>query len=281
MIIYKDKSSGVKMKLTERQLRRIIRQELLYTIVEGRVEFHDDVKDINFNSEFSDPLFQRPDNKPYKKTVRDIKRSWNRNMGKLGDPNRDWIQSLTKVHWVYGFAFSLVQKINKALTADRRGEISAAMYEPGKTVTVLKDWSDLGLKIDGWVSLASKSMDTLMSGYIGDAVPDNPVAKKPRYPTTFNKHSPGTYVMGPKDYLFNEYSTNKNEAFVGNWEPIEWIIGPNFYSQIGAWDDEQEAQLILNKIKSTGLPVKDLEGNELDINLKLLLDYKKRAGTET
>ena len=87
--------------------------------------------------------------------------------------------------------------------------------------------------------------------------------------------------MDPKDNLFDKYSTNKNEAFVGNWKPIEWIVGPDFYSQIGAWDDEQEAQLILDKIKSTGLPVKDLEGNELDINLKSLLDYKKRAGTKT
>ena len=269
------------MKITESKLRRIIREELLHEIIEGRVEFHNDVKDINFDSEFSDPLFQHPDSKLHKKAVRSIKHSWNKNVGKLGDPNRDWIQSLTKVHWIYGFAYNLVQKIDRTLASDRRGEISAAMYEPKKAVTLLEGWGDLGLKIDGWVSLASKSMDTLMSGYIGDAVPDNPAAKKPRYPTTFNKHSPGTYVMGPKDRLFNEYSTNKNEAFVGNWKPVEWIVGPDFYSQIGAWDGEQEAQKILDKIKSTGLPVKDLEGNVLDLSLKSLLDYKKRSRTET
>lgn len=256
------------MRITEKQLRRLIHE-----ILEGRAEFHDDVKGINFNLQFNDPLFQSPENKSHKKTARDIKRSWNRNVGKRGDPNRDWIQSLTKIHWIYGFQHNLVQKINRTLTSDRRGEISAAMYEPGKPITLLKDWGNLGLKVDGWVSLASLSMDTLLSGYIGDAVPTDPTAKKPRYPTHFSRHTPGTYVMGPNDYLFDKHRSNKNEAFVGNWKPVEWVIGPGFFVQIGGFDDIQAAQATLDKIKSTGLPTKDLDGNTLELDLESLEDY--------
>ena len=260
------------MRVTETHLRQLIR-----LILEGRKEFHDDVKGINFNLKFNDPLFQDPENKPYKQIARDIKRSWNQNVGNVGDPNRDWIQSLTKVHWIYGFQHNLVQKIDRTLNADKRGEISAVMYEPGKPITMLKDWGNLGLKVDGWVSLASLSMDTLLSGYIGDAVPNDPTAKKPRYPTTFSRHTPGTYVMGPNDYLFGEYRSNRNEAFVGNWEPKEWVIGPGFFVQVGGFDDAQIAQATLDKIKSTGLPIKDLNGNPLDLSLESLEDYMMRS----
>jgi hypothetical protein len=263
------------MRITEKQLRRLIHE-----ILEGRAEFHDDVKGINFNLQFNDPLFQSPENKSHKKTARDIKRSWNRNVGKVGDPNRDWIQSLTKVHWIYGFQHNLVQKINRTLGSDKRGEISAVMYEPGKPITMLKDWGNLGLRVDGWVSLASLSMDTLLSGYIGDAVPTDPTAKKPRYPTHFSRHSPGTYVMGPNDYLFDKHRSNKNEAFVGNWKPIEWVIGPGFFVQVGGFDDTQAAQATLDRIKSTGLPAKDLDGNTLELDLESLEDYMMRSTKE-
>jgi hypothetical protein len=263
------------MRIRESHLRRLIRE-----ILEGRAEFHDDVKGINFNLQFNDPLFQSPENKSHKKTARDIKRSWNRNVGKVGDPNRDWIQSLTKVHWIYGFQHNLVQKINRTLGSDKRGEISAVMYEPGKPITMLKDWGNLGLRVDGWVSLASVSMDTLLSGYIGDAVPADPTAKKPRYPTHFSRHSPGTYVMGPNDYLFDKHRSNKNEAFVGNWKPVEWVIGPGFFVQVGGFDDTQAAQATLDRIKSTGLPVKDLDGKELELSLESLEDYMMRSTKE-
>lgn len=257
-------------------IRRLIREML---IQEGRAEFHDDVKDIKYDLPFGDPLFQRPESKPLKKTARDIKRSWNRNVGKKGDPDRDWIQSLTKVHWIYGFEHNLTQKIGKALSSDRRGEVSATLYEPGKPVELLKDWGNLGLQIDGWVSLAAKDMDVLLSGYIGDAVPNDPKAKKPRYPTRFGSRTPGAYVMGPKDYLFGPYSSGRNEAFVGNWKPVRWIIGPGFYNQINGWDNTPETQSIIEKIKSTGLPTVKLDGKPIKLELNELLEYMTESAT--
>jgi len=263
------------MRITETHLRQIIR-----LVLEGRAEFHDDVKDIKFSLPFGDPLFQSPESKPYKEMAKDIKRSWNKNVGmKMTDPDRAWIQGLTKVHWIHGYAETLLQKINRALTSDRRGEVSASMYEPGKPVTLLQDWGNLGLEIDGWVSLASKDMDTLLSGYIGDAVPEDPSAKKPRYPTTFSRYSPGTYAMSPKD-LFGRYASKRNEAFVGNWKPVRWVIGPGFYNQINGWDGGPEAQAILDKIESTGHPVTDLDGNPLDLDFNSLYNYMMRSTTE-
>jgi len=172
-----------------------------------------------------------------------------------------------------------LEKINRTLTSDRRGEVSASMYEPGKPVTLLQDWGNLGLEIDGWVSLASKDMDTLLSGYIGDAVPEDPSAKKPRYPTTFSRYSPGTYAMSPKD-LFGRYASNRNEAFVGNWSPVRWVIGPGFYNQINGWDSGPEAQAILDKIKTTGYLVTDLDGKPLDLDFNSLYAYMMSSTTE-
>jgi len=247
-------------------------------ILEGRAEFHDDVKDIKFSLPFGDPLFQKPENKPYKEMAKDIKRSWNKNVGmKMKDPDRAWIQGLTKVHWIRGDVGELLEKINRTLASDRRGEVSASLYEPKKPVTLLQDWGNLGLEINGWVSLAALDMDVLMSGYIGDAVPEDPTAKRPRYPTAFSRHTPGTYVMSPKDRLFGKYSSKRNEAFVGNWEPVRWVIGPGFFAQIDAWKGRPEAQAILDKIKGTGYPITDLDGKPLELDFNTLLDYMARS----
>jgi hypothetical protein len=154
------------------------------------------------------------------------------------------------------------------------------MYEPGKPITLVRDWGNLGLVLDGWMSLASVSMDTLVSGYLGKAVPNDPNAKKSRYPTHFSRYSPGTYVMGPNDYLFDEHRSNRNEAFVANWKPVEWVIGPGFFVQVGGFDDTQVAQATLDKIKSTGLPIKDLDGNPLELSLESLEDYMMRSTKE-
>lgn len=262
------------MRLTPTQLRRLIREMIL----EGRAEFYDDVKDLSLDVPFGDPLFRGPENKQNKQTARDIKRSWNANVGmKMSDPDRAWIQSLTKVHWIHGYAETLLQKINRTLTSDNRGEVSASMYEPGKPVTLLQDWGNLGLEIDGWVSLAARDMDILMSGYMGDAVPEDPTAKLPRYPTHFGKGTGRAYIMSPKDNPFSRYASKRNEAFVGNWKPVRWVIGPGFFAQIDAWEGRPEAQAILDKIKSTGLPITDLDGKPLELDFNTLLDYMTRS----
>ena len=31
--------------------------------------------------------------------------------------------------------------------------LTQPIYEPGKPITLLKDWGNLGLRVDGWVSL--------------------------------------------------------------------------------------------------------------------------------
>lgn len=264
------KSMGM---IQEQALRTLIR-----AILEGRPEFEKDVEDISIDVPFGDPLFRGPENKANKQAARDVKRSWNKNVGmKMSDPDRAWIQSLTKVHWIHGYAETLLQKINRTLASDRRGELSASLYEPKKPVELLKDWGNLGLEIDGWISLAAQDMDILMSGYIGDAVPEDPSVKIPRYPTYFGKKTARAYVMSPKDRLFGRYASKRNEAFVGNWKPVRWVIGPGFFAQIDAWDGRPEAQAILDKIKSTGLPITDLDGKTLKLDFHTLLDYMTRS----
>jgi hypothetical protein len=67
---------------------------------------------------------------------------------------------------------------------------------------------------------------------------------------------------------------------VGNWKPVEWVIGPGFFVQVGGFDDTQAAQATLDRIKSTGLPVKDLDGKELELSLESLEDYMMRSTKE-
>ena len=74
--------------------------------------------------------------------------------------------------------------------------------------------------------------------------------------------------------------SKRNEAFVGNWSPVRWVIGPGFYNQINGWDTGPEAQAILDKIKSTGYLVTDLDGKPLDLEFNSLYAYMMRSTTE-
>ena len=248
---------------------------LIRDILEGRAEFEKDVEDINFDVPFGDPLFRGPENKIAKELAKDVKRSWNKNVGlKMTDPDRAWIQSLVKVHWISGYPETLLGNINRTLASDRRGEVSACLYEPDTPVELLKDWGNLGLEINGWVSLAAKDMDILVSGYMGDAVPEDPTAKRPRYPTYFGKNTARAYVMSAKDRLFGRYASKRNEAFVGNWVPVRWVIGPGFYNQIDGWSGGGPyTQAIIDKIKGAGLPITDLDGKPLELDLDTLFGY--------
>jgi hypothetical protein len=59
------------MRITEGQLRRIIREELF----ESYASFKDRAENISYSFDRTDPTFER--NPEGKKTARDLKRIWN------------------------------------------------------------------------------------------------------------------------------------------------------------------------------------------------------------
>ena len=60
------------MKIAEAQLRKII-QEI---ILEGRRDFEQATRDINYFSEFEDPLFAEPASKKNIEPARNVKQAW-------------------------------------------------------------------------------------------------------------------------------------------------------------------------------------------------------------
>ena len=246
-----------KSKIIETCIRNIVR----FMLTEDRKDFLDDTKDIYFKSDLNDPLFTKPKNRKYKNLARDVKRSWNKNIGKSGDPARVAIQGLKKIHWIWVDADTIedyTRKIDRLLNADRRGELSAILYKSNKHLADLlshekQSGGVVGLEIDGWVSLAAKSMDAIYSGFFGSKeIPPN--TKIPRRPTRFNSASAKSYIFDPKDI---KEKMSYNEGFVANWKPVAWVVGPYFLSKKdGPPNDAELFHNVMKKLKSTGLTIK-------------------------
>jgi len=256
------------MKSTSKIIETCIRDVVRILITEDRKDFLDDTKDINFKSALEDPLFTDPKNRKYKNLARDVKRSWNKNIGQSGDPARIAIQRLKKIHWIWIDEETIenyTSKIDRLLHIDRRGELATVLYTSDKHLASFLSHEKrfggvIGLEVDGWVSLAAKSMNAIYSGYLGSKkIPPN--TKIPRRPTRFNSTQAKSYVFDPKDIKGN---MSYNEGFVANWKPVAWVLGPYFLSKKDGTSDEVELFYdIMKKLKTTGLPIKNYD--EVDI----------------
>ena len=76
------------MRITESQLRRIIREELLDETLQG---FRDRTSNIEYSGNFYDPTFEADPTS--KKLARDVKRAWNE------EADHSFMDSIIKIHW--------------------------------------------------------------------------------------------------------------------------------------------------------------------------------------
>lgn len=276
------------MRITERQLRQIIREELLSEIIiEGRADFEQATQDIKYTSDFNDPLFVNPDSKKYVEPARNVKKSWAMAVDKIEEDEyvegertpkisraRRWIQGLHKITWMPREGDILGHLYKFLNDTDRRGEISCSLTVPGQELERAPGWGWLGVEVEGWVTLAAESMEALATGYIGRA-PHWQHAKfsnsgSPRKPTLFNPELGAKYIFGPEDAPKLMERMASSEALVANWVPKRIVIDYNTATG-DLMDNEYQNPgstigpffyAMQHKIK---LPIVDRMGNPIDL----------------
>lgn len=211
------------MRITESQLRRIIREEI---INETYQSFLDRAGNMKLSADFNDPTFEKSPSS--RKTSRDLKRIWGE------EADHDFMDSVVKIHWISnrraGERESAIRAIKKFLSVSGKNEISTSGYLPDNDEFKSK-WGGYGVIVKGRVTFAANDMNQIISGY-ALKLPDK-VAQKykssgiPKRPTVFNVSD--SFTLG-KDYIldaesFDPSSSERgNEFIVGNWRPVAIII---------------------------------------------------------
>lgn len=211
------------MRITEAQLRKLIREELLN---DGLPGFMDRTAGQDFSSPKWDPTFElepaKPESSP-KKRARSVKQAWNI------EADHKFIDSLTKVHWFKDSEWR--ESFPMLMTISGKNEISTMGYLPGSRLKC--DWGTMGVIVRGRTTLAANSMNAILSGFSGD-IPDE-VRKKyrssgiPKRPTFFSSRPQGDFDFGSRDYIldresFDESMQGDNELIIGNWRPIGAVL---------------------------------------------------------
>jgi len=246
------KLTGVHVKITETQLRSGIRQ----MIQEDLAGFVKRTKGIRYDPPDT-PLFSGSYNKDDKEKARAIKRAW------AEEVDRDFIQSLTLVHWI-GSGSKLVRAVDRKLSVlpnRSRDEISTAMYLPGDAMEAPWMWRHVGIQVKGYVTLAANKMDDIYSGYIGKTSKKERQAHKssglPRRPGVAHEVHLAGYALDRSSFERNQ---PENEAIVDNWKPVALVIDTT--------SPGRQAHLItvFQLAIDAGLPVIDSDGQPTTID---------------
>jgi hypothetical protein len=215
------------MRITEGQLRKIIREELLEESYQG---FKDRTANMIYKRSLGDPTFE--EHPVEKEMARTVKRIWNE------EADHDFMDSLVKIHWVKAFNDrTAIAKISNFLSISRRNEIATTGYLPDSD-EFLAPWGDYGVVVKGRTTFAANSMDTVASGYgskLPDAVrqkyknsgvPKRPFAFRDLEKTYGPLHKMDDYVLD-RDSFDTEGSKHwqprQNEFIVDNWKPVAII----------------------------------------------------------
>ena len=271
------------MRVTEGQLRKII-QEI---ILESRADFEQATQDINYVSDFNDPLFHRPKMRQYIEPARNVKQAWAMAVDKI-EPDeyvegerparlsraRRWIQSLHKVSWMPYNGDVLAHLIKFLDDTDRRGEIACALTVPGRAMEMLGGWGWLGVEVDGWVTLAAEDMSALLTGYIGEVPRYQHYRYEhsgvPRRPTIFNPELGSKYIFGPEDEGKLLSPEGGPEGIVANWTPKRIVIDYNTATGYLMDAEYQDPGSTISPFFYTmkheiRLPIVDTKGNPIDL----------------
>jgi hypothetical protein len=205
----------------ERKNESIVRNLVKEILQEDMKGFKERTANLDYVGTMDDPTFEEfTDMKPM---AREVKRAW------AAEADHGFMKSLIKVHWVNTWH---PKKIEKFMSLSGKNEISAMGYLPGRG-RIESFWGDVGIMIQGRVTLAANDMDALYTGYHGE-IP-NAIQRKysssgtPRRAMQFFDRS-NDIVKGSEHYIldrstFKERMQGHNELIVDNWKPIGIIIG--------------------------------------------------------
>lgn len=165
-----------------------------------------------FRAAMNDPTFE--EFPAEKKKARSAKRIW------AEEADHSFFDSLTKVHW---FQFSPLASLDWILNSSGRDEISTVLYLPeGNLIT--SGWGTIGVVVDGHVTIAANSMDSLISGYKARSSVAGKYSSSgvPKRPTRMTRKETANYILDRAS--FKESSQGRNEGIVDNWKPVALVV---------------------------------------------------------
>lgn len=182
-----------------------------------------------------------------------VKRAWQKNA------DQAFMKSLNKVHWFQaGSGVSL--KFKWFLNNSGKDEIATSAYLPG--TPMFSSWGNVGVLVDGYVTLAANSMDSIISGYSRDYMPD----MLDKYKSSGVPKRAGVFgvPLAPRtDFVLDSASFKPsmwadNEFIVDNWKVKALVLGKNYLDEDPKW-----LKLAIQLAKDNGIPVVDHNGKEV------------------
>jgi len=242
------------MRITEAQLRRIIREELN----EDLQGFLRRTADINYGGDPDmDPTFEKdPEFRP---PARSVKQAW------AAEADHDFMSGVVKIHWLKA---AKGEKIRAVVGASGRDEISTMGYISGPYSSGPDGWDAwgrYGLVIQGRTTLAANDMNYLFSGYHKNI----PADVREKYKSSglrkraigFDKWKAEGYILDKAS--FDRSKQGENEFIVAGWKVVGFVMSESGAAKLskavregGGYEEWQadEWNDILGTVEELGIP---------------------------
>lgn len=213
------------MRITESQLRRIIREELINEDLQG---FLRRTADISYGGDPEmDPTFEKDaESRPM---ARSVKQAW------AAEADHDFMNRVVKVHWL---KVGKGEKIRSLAAASGRDEISTMGYTSGPYSSGPDGWDAwgrYGLVIQGRTTLAANSMDDIYSGFHKNIPADVREKYKAsglrKRPVGFSQWKAEGYILD--EASFDPKMQGENEFIVANWKIAGFLLTASHAEKLG------------------------------------------------
>jgi len=234
--------------------------------------------DISYGVDVDNPTFEgEPEARDL---ARAVKRAWN------AEADHNFMRSVTKIHWMKS---ATDQNMNRLLSSNGRDEISTMGYISGPYGSGPDGWpvwGNVGFVIDGRVTLAANTMNSIFSGYHKNV----PADVREKYKSSgLRKRAAGFGRWKSEDYIldassFNPKMQGENEFIVAGWKVTNVIITEYMANKVqevldtGKFEDWQidEYDRIFSFIEKSGIPY--LKRKHKNLAQRWLADLAKRRG---
>lgn len=224
-------------------MKSILEVYIRSILVEDLQGFIDDTRGISYGSGSSAQL---EFDKIAMNFAKRAKKAWVKNA------DHAFMKSLTKVHWFeQGTALSV--RLKWFLDSQGKDEVSTSAYLPNQELKSL--WGDVGVILDGRVTLAANDMDTILSGYASEHLPST----LEKYKSSGVPKRSGVFGIAhsrASDYVLDRASFKQtnllsdNEFIVDNWKVNALVLGENYKDT-----DPDYLKRVLDLAKSRNLPI--------------------------
>jgi hypothetical protein len=167
------------------------------------------------------------------------------------------MKSLNKVHW-FQSGSGLSVRFKWFLNNSGKDEITTSAYLSG--TPMFSVWGNVGVLVDGYVTLAANSMDSIISGYSHEYLPD----MLNKYKSSGVPKRAGVFdvPLAPRtDFVLDSASFKPsmwadNEFIVDNWKVKALVLGQHA-------SDEKYLSKTIEMAKENRIPVIDMNGKEV------------------